>query len=162
MNPSEKININTGKVFPLSFIFFGLLLTAAGAFLIISDIKIIGLLLLPAGFIVSFSNYGIEVDPKKLYFNEYIRILGLRKNKKKKFSKIERLYIIKTNVSQRATSYGGTVSTFYEEIYEAYLRFCDMENRVFLLQNKNKEKLMNKLKPIAYVLNVTIEDRSEN
>lgn len=156
----EKIDLNTGRVFPMAFIFFGFLLSVAGLWLILTGNSLVGIILLPAALFVLFTNYGVEVDPNHKYFNEYLNIVGVRKDNKIEYSAITNLYIVKTKISQRATSYGGRISTFHDEVYEAYLRFEGYNDRVFLLEDKKKERVFEKLKSLSVQLNISIEDRT--
>ncbi len=158
---NKKVDINTGKLFPAAFIFFGVLLAGIGGWLLLTGNVVFGLLLLPVSLVLTTSRYGLEIDVSERFYNEYIQIAGVRRNNRKKYTTADRLYVKQGNVSQTMTSYGGSVSTLREKIYSGYLVFSDHE-KLHILDSGNKDKLLKKLEPVARALDIHITDYSED
>lgn len=111
------LNYSTGKLFPSNAVFIGYILMPVGVAALFFGSLIIGLVLLLAGAVISFSNTAIIIDPEmSMYFNQ-TRILGfIPFSSKHPLDKWELLTVIPIRISETVYAnavMSNTQSNFY-------------------------------------------------
>jgi hypothetical protein len=160
MHTNSKIDIKFKALFPWQFLFLaGVIFIAALAF--ISQEVVISLLLIAGSIFVLTSFNGTEIDTANRYYREYTAFFYfLRTGKKIKYTRIEKLYINRAKVTQRMYSARTTQSsTFSNTEYNAYVKF-DNEEKIQLLNKRNKETLVRELQKVSTFLKVPITDNT--
>jgi hypothetical protein len=160
MDTNSKIDIKFKPLFPWQFLFLaGTIFFAALAF--ISQETLISVFLIAGSIFVLTSFNGTEIDTANKYYREYTAFFYfLKSGKKIKYIRIEKLYINRARVTQRI--YGGRTtqsSNFSNTEYNAYVKF-DNEEKIQLLNKRNKEALVRELRKISTFLNVPVTDNT--
>jgi hypothetical protein len=160
MQTNSKIDIKFKPLFPWHFLFLaGVIFIAALAF--ISQEALTSLFLIAGCLFVFTSFNGIEIDTVNKYYREYTAFFYfLRSGKKVKYLHIEKLYINRAKVTQRMYSARTTQSsTFSNTEYNAYIKF-DNEEKIQLLNKRNKETLVRELQKVSDFLKVPVTDNT--
>ena len=160
MQTDSKIDIKFKSLFPWQFLFLaGVIFFAALAFL--SEGVLISLVLIAGSMFVLTSFNGTEIDTANKYYREYTALFYfLRSGKKIKYMRIEKLYINRSKVAQRMYSARTTQSsTFSNTEYNAYVKF-DNDQKIQLLNKRNKETLVRELEKVSAFLKVPITDNT--
>lgn len=154
---TKKTDLNTGRYFSPLFVLFGVVLIGVIGWLLYTGETILPVVLIPVSAILLTTRKGIEIDLTDHLLNEYVQILGWKKPNKKNLGTIEGLFITKIKVSQTMNSHGGRRATVTDDVYRSYL--ITDEEQTLLLENSDKQKLINKLLPVSNFLGVEIVDQ---
>ena len=122
---------------------------------------LLALILLVVGLTVISALEGTEIDTGKKVYREYTQFFFfLKTGKTETYESIEKIFVTKRKESQQLYTARTThSSTFENVVYNAYLKFSDGE-KVHLFSGKNKEKVMEKLSPVAKELGSELIDYS--
>lgn len=113
-----------------------------------------GLPVLVVGLGLSFTMVGCKVDLKKKTITNFTSIIGVIIGDPESYTTLKKLLIKPNEISQVLNSRGSSTTLHYT-IHNAYL-FYDEES-VLLTGNKNKEKIIAKMKPFAQEFGVPLE-----
>jgi hypothetical protein len=158
----EKENVITYKHGALAakhIQFFGILLFIIGLVVFLKMV-ILSIFLMLIGLLIVLSNSGLKLDFEKSTFQEYNSFLFLKTGEKEHFNKIDLLYINKINISQQMNSptMAQTHTTKYVQ-FAAYIKF-DNGEKIHVLTEKDKVKLVLKLEPIVNKTGISITDNT--
>lgn len=136
-----------------------------GALLLLPALGVIGIywwltvLLIVLGVFLLTGYSGTEVDVSARTFREYNSYLFIRTGEKRKYDRIERIFINRAKVTQKMyTAHTNSSSTFQHIVYNAYLKVDD--EKIFLVRRKNKDKLVALLNPVAAALKTELVDHT--
>ena len=133
-----------------------LLLPALG---VMASLWWLSILLVVLGIFLLTGYSGTEVDVSAKTFREYNSYLFIRAGEKRKYERIERIFINKAKVSQQMyTAHTNNSSTFQHIVYNAYLKVDD--EKIFLTRSKNKDKLIRLLHPVVAGLETQLIDNT--
>ncbi len=153
----RTIDVKAGRLFPFPFLVIGGVSLFAGLFIILS-VPIGGLVLLFIGGLIFTAYEGTEIDPTARTIREYYSFLFLKTGRATRYESIEGMTIHKAQISQKMfTAHTTKSSTFRYTEYRAYIKMAG-EEKVLLMRNKNKARLMEEARKIAQALNTTIAD----
>lgn len=156
---NRKIDVKAGMLFPLPFIILGSVFIFAATLLFI-DHPIIAGMLFVLGFLIVTAYEGTQVDPSARTYREYNSFLFLKTGKQVKYLTIEGIFIHKAKVSQKMfTPRTLNSSTFTHTEYNAYLKI-NGEQKIFLMSDRSKPKLLDKANAIAKLLNTAVADHA--
>ncbi|MEP0368857.1 MAG: hypothetical protein ABJN36_20490 [Cyclobacteriaceae bacterium] len=100
----------------------------------------------------------LEIDHKRKVITEYSSILGRKVNLREyMYDSLEKVFMNKVKMAQRATSYGGHVGTFTSFEYHAFLK-TSSGKKYFLLSRENPDWLKEKIVPLAKKLEVPFQE----
>ncbi len=141
----NRIRIHLGYYFPATFIFLGAIMFLMGVALVL-DYPLISIILFPVSLFIFTTRYQLEINLTDRTYHDYLWMAGFRKGKKKKFARIEGLYMTKNKYSQTINSRISSM-THHGIEYNGYIAFdVDKEH---LISHDNKAKVMRKLKKIS-------------
>ncbi|MDZ7648003.1 MAG: hypothetical protein U5K54_12965 [Cytophagales bacterium] len=146
------------RYFSNQWIFVGFLLLAGGAVLIIKTL-VGGVILVSISVVIFTTHYRLAIDLNKKSYYDYVWLLGLKFGDKGMFEKIAYIFIKQNKVSQTMNTRVSS-STIHKEVYDGYLKFSE-ENKIHLLTEDSKKKLVKKLSNIATQCGAKIFDYSE-
>jgi len=154
------IDIKSGPLVPWHFRFVGLLVLVVGIALLLSKLLLAFILIVIGLFFVS-AYEGTEIDEAKKVYREYTSFFFLMKTGKTEgYESIERLFITRGKESQQMyTAHTTHSSTFENVVYNGYVKFSNGE-KIHLLSEKNKDKLIKKLIPLKEALSIDIVDHA--
>jgi len=152
------IDIKISGYFPISVTIAGIGFLIVGLVFVVK-IFLIGIFLLLMSAIILSTQYRLTIDQDKKTYYSYLWLLGLKTGERGTFNSIEYIFIKKIKVSQTMNSRTSS-TTIREETFESYLRFSESD-KLHLFSRKKKDQLLNKVKPLATVLQVKIYDYSE-
>ncbi|HRI79557.1 MAG TPA: hypothetical protein PLR06_08475 [Cyclobacteriaceae bacterium] len=152
------INIRKSFYFPGSIIFIGVLLLGASGWLFVTK-GLAGFVPLVFAVVIFTTHYRLQINLDEKEYREWLWVIGFKIEEKKKFEKIEYLYIKKSIESQRLNSRGSSMVS-RREVFDGYLKFSE-ENKIHIDTHTNKDKLLKKLNPIATALDTRIIDYTE-
>jgi hypothetical protein len=110
-----------------------------------------GFLFFGAIFISTHSR--LVIDEKRLYFNEYLWILGYKKGAQIPFEEIKYIFINRLGTK---SEYGFVARLSAREIlYKGFIKLSNDES-LFLGESTNEKKLLQKLKKITEVIKVEV------
>ena len=147
--------IKTSNYFPKTVRAIGALFCIFGLAMVWTS-PIIGLLFLFITAVTISTHYGFELNTKPNSFREYVWVLGWKNGKVEPFKSIEFLFIQQGKFT--FLTYGLKEKTL--PAFEAYVKF-EARNEVHFLTDTIKERLINKIIPIAQFINVEIKDYSD-
>lgn len=155
----KKIDVRAGKLFPFHFHILGGVFLLAAIFVVVdhpmisAGATVLALLILTA-------SEGTEINPAARTLREYYSFFFLKTGKARKYSTIEGIAIHRAKVSQKLfTARTTSSSTFTHIEYNAYLSLYG-EEKIFLMSDRNKTKLMAKVGKIASDLKTTVVDHT--
>jgi hypothetical protein len=147
-------NYFTGMPYVLGFI-----LAPIGFILLFSPQVIVAAILLVAGITILSTHYRLSIDHTNKRYTEYVFLLGMKTGvERKSFSSIEYLFIKKVRVSQTLNSRASS-RTIQKEQYNGFLKFSELD-KVHLMTYESKSVLLKKLRVIADLLGLKIQDYS--
>lgn len=153
----KPLDFKTSGYFPGTFIFTAVILCIVAVPVIFMNV-IAGLIMLLVSVIIFSTHYRLAIDLEHKVFYDHVWILGFRSGEKKKFERIEYLFIKTNNVSQ-TMSLKAASTTIRKEVYDGYIKFSENE-KVHLITKDNKKALIAKLLPISKALNLKVIDYS--
>lgn len=113
-----------------------------------------GLPVLIVGLVLSFTMIGCKVDLKNKTITNFTSIIGVIIGDPDSYSVLKKL-LVKPNEINQVLNSRGSSTTLHYTIYNAYL-FYDDES-ILLTGNKNKEKIIAKMKLVAKEFGVPLE-----
>jgi hypothetical protein len=155
----EKIDIKAGRLFPYHFLILAAVFCFAGLLLVVDHPIIGAVLLVLAAFIIT-AYEGTEINVATRTVREYYCFFMLLKTGQwKRFGQIEGITIRRAKVSQKMfTPRTMNSSTFTHVEYHAYLELA--AEKIFLMSDKNKIRLLDKSRSIAQALNTSVVDHA--
>lgn len=153
----KPLDFKTSGYFPGTFIFTAVILCMVAVPVIFMNI-IAGLIMLLVSVIIFTTHYRFSLDLEHKVFHDHVWILGFRSGEKKKFERIEYLFI-KTNTVSQTMNLKAASTTIRKEVYDGYIKFSENE-KVHLITKDSKKDLITKLLPISKALNVKVIDYS--
>ena len=155
----NSIDVKAGRLFPFHFMILGGIFLFAGLIVVI-DHPIIASVLFMLGLLILTAYEGTEIKPSSKTLREYNSFLFFKSGKERKYIRIEGLSIHKAKVSQKMfTPRTMNSSTFTHVEFNAYLKLYEGD-KIFLLSDKNKLKLLEKANEIARMLNTSVSDHT--
>lgn len=102
---------------------------------------------------------GTEVDVSAKTFREYNSYLFVRTGERRKYDRIERIFVNKAKVTQKMyTAHTNNSAVFQDIVYNAYMKVDD--EKIFLTRRKNKDKLIRLLNPVVAGLGTQLIDNT--
>jgi hypothetical protein len=149
----NRIDILTQHYFPYHFIVLGVVFILMGVLVSISNpLVAFGFLFFGAIFISTHSR--LVIDEKRLYFNEYLWILGYKKGAQIPFEEIKYIFINRLGTK---SEYGFVARLSAREIlYKGFIKLSNGES-IFLGESTTEEKLLKKIKKIAIALDLEVK-----
>lgn len=155
----DTVDIKAGMLFPFHFLILGGVFLFAGLLIVISH-PIIAAILIVIALLILTAYEGTEINPSSKTIREYNAFLFVKSGKERKFARVEGIVVHKAKVSQKMfTARTMSSSTFSHTEYNAYLKLYG-EERIFLLSNKDKVKLLEKVRELARILNTSVSDHA--
>lgn len=154
----KPLDFKTSGYFPGTFIFTAVILCMVAVPVIFMNV-VGGLIMLLVSVIIFTTHYRFSIDPEQKVYRDYLWILGFRNGEKRRFERIEYLFIKTNNVSQTMNMKVAS-STIRKEVYDGYLKFSENE-KVHLITKDSKKDLVARLRPISEALNIKIIDYSD-
>lgn len=154
----KPLDFKTSGYFPGTFIFTAVILCMVAVPVIFMNV-VAGLIMLLVSVIIFTTHYRFSIDPEQKVYRDYLWILGFRNGEKRRFERIEYLFIKTNNVSQTMNMKVAS-STIRKEVYDGYLKFSENE-KVHLITKDSKKDLVARLRPISEALNIKIIDYSD-
>jgi hypothetical protein len=113
-----------------------------------------------AGFFALVAHEGTEIDPANKTYREYTSFFLFKTGKFEPYDHIEKIFINRSKESQQLyTARTSHSATFEYDFYNAYLKFSNGE-KIHLQKTKNKEKLMDTLKPLSEAVAIEVTDNT--
>lgn len=148
----KSVDIRTASYFPGAFVFIGIIMALWVPVVAVMQIYWLMVLLLGISALLITSHHRISIDPKKKEVFDYVWILWNKTGEKVSYNKIDYIFI-KEN-KRRQTLHSRVSSTSVSDsVYDAYLRLNN-DRKIHLYQRKSKNKLIDKISPIADDLNI--------
>ena len=117
----EEIDIKSGRLFPIQFQIFGILLVITGLALLAKNPYISPILII-ASLLIFTSYSGLVIDPFRKTYQRYNSILFLKFGPTNRYHAIESIFINSTINGQRIyTAHTAQSATFEHKIYNGYL-----------------------------------------
>lgn len=156
-----RMDVKSGRLFPWHFLFLAVVFSAFGL-AIIGEHPLLSAFLLAGSVLVLSAHSGTDINIKEHVYREYMSFLFIKTGKWIKYQSMERIFINKTKLSQRAyTAHANQSSTFTHYEFNAYLKFED-GTKVHLLSNKSKEKMLQRVDTLAEFLRLPVVDTTES
>lgn len=156
--PKNTIDVKAGRLFPFHFLILGGVLLLAGGVLVINNPITGGILILLAVLILT-AYEGTEINPYFRTYREYNSFLFFRSGKPLKYASLEGIFIHRAKISQKMfTPRTMRSSTFTHMEYRAYLKIGN--EKILLLKDKNKMRLLEQARKIADSLNTSVADHA--
>ena len=155
---NKMIKIKSEKLFPFHFQLLGLVSFFIGCILILLH-PFIAPLPIVIGLIFFTSYSGVEFNLRDQSYREYNWFLFFKSGKFLPYNKVEKIFINASEVSQYIYTMVTTGKSYYNIEYDAYLKFSNGQ-KIFLASNRNKNKLLKRLKKLTDHLESDIVDNS--
>ena len=153
------IDLRFGFLFPWHFRLIALL-AVIGAFGILQSYLFWSLILFLVGALVLSAAEGTEINTTNNTYREYTSYLFMKTGKFSSIPTVEKLFITKGSETQvMHTAHTNQSSTFENVIHNGYLKFASGE-KIHLLRDKKKERVVQKLAPLSKVFKIEIIDHS--
>jgi hypothetical protein len=110
--------------------------------------------------VVWTTHYGFEIDFSSKKYREYAWILGIKTGEPIRFDRIEYLFVKKITMSQTMHS-KITTASFSSEEYRGFIKFNE-DDKIHFITGKNRETLIEKIKPTAKQMGVALFDYSDS
>ena len=154
------IEIQSGSLLPWQFRLLGLLMVvfvpvlATDSIILIIVLELIGLAMI-------FSFEGTQIDTEGSRYREYTSVLFLKSGAFKAYAQVNRIFIVTSKVKETMHSArANNTSSFEKRMYDAYIVFSP-ENKVHLVSDTNKERMLKKITPLSEALQVFIVDHTQ-
>lgn len=153
------IDLRFGFLFPWHFRLIGLL-GLIGAFGIFQPYPLWSSILFLVSILVLSAAEGTEINTANNTFREYTSYMFMKTGKFNSIPSVEKLFVTKgTEAQVMHTAHTNHSATFESVVYNGYLKFASGE-KIHLLRDKKKERLILKLVPLSEGLKVDIIDHS--
>lgn len=151
------IDLKFGNLFPWHFRFLALIGVVV-AFGIATLTYIGAFLLFFVSFVVLVASEGTEINPANGTLREYTSYLFFKTGNFKPFPQPEKIYITTSMDRERMhTAHTNHSATFENIVHNGYLKFSTGQ-KIHLLREKSKDKLIEKLGPLSNGLKIDIVD----
>lgn len=154
----KKIDLSTGQYFYSQFVLFGYVLIGVALWLFYKEEYAVGVVSVLISIILLTTRKGLEINLSKKYINEYVQILGWRKGNKMVLENLDRIVIKRIKESQTMNSHGGRRAAITNYVYKSFL--ISNDEALAIYENRDKEKLIGKLKPVSDFLEISIKDET--
>ena len=155
----DKIDIQTGILFPWHFQLIAALVFAVGLVAIIEK-PMLSVILLAGSLFILTGRSGVIINRAENVYQEYMSFFFIKNGKKIRYTGIEKIFVSTSKVSQRMhTAHTNHSSVFSQIEFNGYLKF-DNGVKVHLSSKRNKEKLLKELHRISSFLNAPLEDNT--
>ena len=154
----ETLDLKTNRLFPFHFQLAGWAFLFSGLVAILLMPLLGGALLLSAMLILT-AYRGITFDRSGQSYRIYHSFLGFKTGKKASYKQADSLYIHPVRTSQKVNTMVTTGITARNTEYDAYLKLDDAD-RIYLMTYANKDKLLDKLQPLADFFSLEIMDNT--
>lgn len=155
---NKKLDFRSSSYFPQAIFFAGFLLCFISLLLISAATYTAAITCAVLAVIILTTRHGLEIDLHKNTYKAYVWFLGFENGEAKQFENIEYIFIKKNRISQQLNSRVSS-TTVTKDVFDGYLKFSDQE-KIHMLTRENKTRLINKLRPVAQCLSITIIDYS--
>jgi hypothetical protein len=153
------INIRSDYLLPWPFRLVGLLAIFLGIATIHLNPWISAVLVIVSLFSIPLHE-GTDVDPVRKQYREYIAWFFIKTGSFLKYPGIESVFITRSKEKQQLYTAHTTHSSVFENVfYNAYLKFSHGE-KIHLQKAKDKNKLLQRIKPLTDALTVDVIDYS--
>ncbi len=150
------MDIKSERLFPFHFQLLGLVFLFMGMVLIVFSPYFSPIPLLLGGLMLT-GYRGIKFDRATRVSRDYHSFLFFKFGKWKKYGQVEQIFINSSKVSQKVYTMVTSGTTIENLDYNAYIIFEDGE-KLYLLSDKNKDKLRKKLTGIVDFFQSDIND----
>lgn len=106
---------------------------------------LIGVVLLPIGYILITSRYGLIIDVSRKTYTIYVWLLGFKTGKPVRFNHIEKFYINPVKETYSLSSYSGTKRDVSKLVYKAYM-LLDTDEKIHVDTHRKEAVLTEKVK----------------
>lgn len=154
----KKIDLSTGRYFYSQFVLFGYVLVGVALWLFYKEEYGVGIGAVLISIILLTTRKGLEITLPKNYINEYVQVLGWKKGSNRVLGSLDRIVIKRIKESQTMNSHGGRRATMTNHVYKSFLISSDEALAIY--ENRDKEKLIGKLKPVSDFLEISIKDET--
>jgi len=154
----STLDFKSDKLFPFPFQVFGFAIAFIGLLCLFLAPVISPFLLLTAALIFT-ARRGITFDSQARSYYIYNQFFFWKKGKRYTYQGIEKIYIHQARMSQRVYTMYTTSINSKSMVYDAYLKTRE-EARVYLVGDKNEDKLLKKLRPLEAYLGISTEPRA--
>lgn len=152
----RTIDIKSGRLFPFHFQLLSLVFLFMGMVLIMFSPYFSPIPLFLGGLILT-GYRGIKFDRAPKVYRDYYSFLFFKFGKWKKYDHVEQIFINSSKVSQKVYTMVTSGTTIENLEYNAYIIFEDRK-KLYLITDKNKDKLYKKLTKIADFFQSNIHD----
>jgi hypothetical protein len=153
----QKRSYHTGVFFPAYIIFSGGVLLLVALILFLRGTLLVPLLLTLISLVFITGHHGLEIDPHRKTYREYLSFCWLRFGTYKSYRQLSRIMVHGSQVGQTIFAMSNHASVYYHTEYDSYLYF-DNGTRIHLLTRRSKEKLMQKVNRMAADMEVSVQD----
>jgi hypothetical protein len=158
-NLTCMIDLRFGFLFPWHFRLIALL-AVIGALGILQSYPFWSLILFLVSALVLSAAEGTEVNTTNNTFREYTSYFFIKTGKFNSIPAVDKLFITRgTETQVMHTAHTNHSSSFENVVHNGYLKFSSGE-KIQLLRDKKKERLIQKLVPLSEGLKVDIIDHS--
>jgi hypothetical protein len=133
----------------------GLLVFGMGCFANSNSVYL-GVAALVGLFLILTTHYGLEVNVSSKTFKQYVWIMGFKQYKSKAYDLIEYAFVQSGKVRQNLESVAG-FNSISISVYNGYIKFSE-EDKIHIIQAKDKETVIKRLQVLATDLNFEIVD----
>lgn len=155
----EKVDFKGEFYFETPVYQIGYFLILGSLILVLEGIYFVAPIIAIMGVFILTTRYGLEMDPTKKLYKDYIRLLGWKKGEYLPYNDLLYLSIVQKRMKQKLRMRIAS-SIIYFEVYQGYLKL-DHEN-IYLTNSKKKMGLIRKMNDFGERLGVEVKDFSEN
>lgn len=154
---TDTFDFKAERLFPIPYLLVGFMFLIVGLVALI-NLHLWAFLLIAPGVFVLTARRGVDFD--RMSYREYDSFFYLKSGKWKKYSSVEKLCVNSSKVSQKISTMLTNNSTTYQNIeYDAYLKL-EGEDKIYLVSEMGKDKLLKKLSSLAHFFQLRITDNT--
>jgi hypothetical protein len=150
-------DINTSPYFDIFFRILAGVIFVFGVFLL-DEVWLGGFSLMVISVLILTTHFGIQVDPNRKVFREYVWVGGWKFGEEVSFEKFDHAFITRNKHTIRF--YKSLSSGILEADYNGYLSFDDA-SKILVFSHSNKQTVRKKLNQIASSLGGKVIDYTE-
>ncbi|MFY0687561.1 MAG: hypothetical protein JXQ90_10380 [Cyclobacteriaceae bacterium] len=154
----RAIDIKLGRLFPFHFQILGLVFSFIGIVLMVFSPYFSPIPMFLGGLILT-GYRGIKFDGTAKVYKDYNSFLFIKFGKWEKYSQVEKVFINSSKVSQKVYTMVTNGTTIENLEYNAYIMFEDGK-KLYLMSDRNRDKLYKKLARIADFFQSKINDNT--
>jgi hypothetical protein len=151
-------HFNTGWYFQGAIRWAGYVLPLL-AVVMVTKFTFVAISFVVVGVIILTTRYGISVDKASKQYTEYTWFLGYKNGQAKSYDQIQYLFIKNAKVSRTYNTRIHT-TTITDLEFNGYLKFSEAE-KIHIANADDKQKLINKLLPVANALQIRVLDYTQ-